>query len=46
MVKSNNKKYCSYNSKRESIANHLVVFKNREVDFFTNFSSILDFNVL
>jgi Ca2+-binding RTX toxin-like protein len=32
MVKRN-KKFCSYNSKRESIANHLVVFKNRKVDF-------------
>jgi Ca2+-binding RTX toxin-like protein len=33
MGKSNNKKFCNYNSKRESIANHLVVFKNRKVDF-------------
>jgi Ca2+-binding RTX toxin-like protein len=33
MVKRNNKKFCSYNSKRESIANHLVVFKNRKIDF-------------
>src|SRR5215210_1648305 len=33
MVKRNNKKFCSYNSKRESIADHMVVFKNRKVDF-------------
>jgi hypothetical protein len=33
MVKRNNKKFSSYNSKRESIADHMVVFKNRKVDF-------------